>query len=45
MDDQTVYIQDDVPVLLDDEYFMRSAIRCAERAAADGEVPVGAVAV
>ena len=45
MDDQIVYIQDDVPVLLDDEYFMRSAIRCAERAAADGEVPVGAVVV
>lgn len=30
---------------LNDEYFMRSALRQAERAAAAGEVPVGAVAV
>ena len=28
-----------------DEYFMRAALRLAERAAVDGEVPVGAVAV
>ncbi len=30
---------------LNDEYFMRQALRQAERAAAAGEVPVGAVAV
>lgn len=31
--------------LFTDEYYMRAALRLAERAAADGEVPVGAVAV
>ena len=31
--------------LLGDEYFMRAALRLAERAAMNGEVPVGAVAV
>ena len=32
-------------LLLDDEYFMRQALREAEKAYADGEVPVGAVLV
>lgn len=43
--DVTPYIQDSKPVLFDDEHFMRAALRCAENAAAAGEVPVGAVAV
>ncbi len=43
--DFTNYIQNDTPVLFDDEHYMRAALRCAERAAAAGEVPVGAVAV
>ncbi|MDR1191102.1 MAG: tRNA adenosine(34) deaminase TadA [Verrucomicrobiales bacterium] len=29
--------------MFDDEYFMREALRAARRAAADGEVPIGAV--
>ena len=33
------------PILFDDSFFMRAALRCAEEAAAAGEVPVGAVAV
>lgn len=37
--------EEDVPVIFTDEYFMRSALRLAERAAEAGEVPVGAVAV
>ncbi|OGV51751.1 MAG: tRNA-specific adenosine deaminase [Lentisphaerae bacterium GWF2_44_16] len=32
-------------LVFDDEYFMRTALRQAETAAAEGEVPVGAVAV
>ena len=32
-------------ILFNDEYFMRSALRLAERAFEAGEVPVGAVAV
>lgn len=39
------YIEQSRPVLFDDEHFMRAALRCAETAAAAGEVPVGAVAV
>ena len=35
----------DEPVIFTDEYFMRAALRLAERAAEAGEVPVGAVAV
>ena len=38
-------IRDGVPVVFDDAYFMRAALRCARQAAAAGEVPVGAVAV
>lgn len=36
---------DELPEIFTDEYFMRAALRQAERAAAAGEVPVGAVAV
>ncbi len=43
--DITRYIENDGPVLLNDEYYMRAALRCAERAAEAGEVPIGAVAV
>ncbi|MBO5958914.1 MAG: tRNA adenosine(34) deaminase TadA, partial [Lentisphaeria bacterium] len=43
--DVTKYIENSQPVLFDDEHFMRAALRCAENAAAAGEVPVGAVAV
>ncbi|MDD3118546.1 MAG: tRNA adenosine(34) deaminase TadA [Victivallales bacterium] len=32
-------------IVFDDEYFMAAALRQAERAATEGEVPVGAVAV
>lgn len=35
----------DAPFFLNDEHFMRAALRCAENAADSGEVPVGAVAV
>ena len=39
-------IKDDREIILfNDEYFMRSALRLAERAFEAGEVPVGAVAV
>ncbi len=41
-------IDDDFPALssaLSDESFMRKALQMAERAAAEGEVPIGAVAV
>lgn len=38
-------IENGAPVLLDDGYFMRAAIRCAQKAADTGDVPVGAVAV
>ena len=38
-------MDEDTPVLFTDEYFMRAALRLAERAADAGEVPVGAVAV
>lgn len=38
-------IRDGMPVVLDDAYFMRAALRCARQAAEAGEVPVGAVAV
>lgn len=38
-------IENGTPVLLNDEYFMRAALRCAEKAAEAGDVPVGAVAV
>lgn len=38
-------IRDGVPVIPDDAYFMRAALRCARQAAEAGEVPVGAVAV
>jgi len=44
-DKPIVYIQDGRVCMFDDEYYMRQAIRCAENAAAAGEVPVGAVAV
>ena len=43
--DITKYIEDSQPIIFDDEHFMRAALRCAEIAAAAGEVPVGAVAV
>ena len=43
--DLNKYIEDEKIVLFDDEHFMRAALRCAETAAAAGEVPVGAVAV
>lgn len=43
--DVTKYVEDGQPVLFGDEHFMRAALRCAENAAAAGEVPVGAVAV
>ena len=43
--DITKYIEDSQPIIFDDEHFMRAALRCAENAAAAGEVPVGAVAV
>ena len=43
--DVTKYVEDGKPVLFGDEHFMRAALRCAENAAAAGEVPVGAVAV
>ena len=39
------HIEDSKPNLFDDEHFMRAALRCAQNAAAAGEVPVGAVAV
>lgn len=32
-------------IIFDDDYFMRSALRQAEQAAEEGEIPVGAVAV
>ena len=40
-----VYIENGSMVLFNEEYFMRQALLCAEKAAAAGEVPVGAVAV
>ncbi len=43
--DYTDYIKDEKPVVFHDEHYMRAALRCAERAAEAGEVPVGAVAV
>ncbi|MBR1998981.1 MAG: tRNA adenosine(34) deaminase TadA [Lentisphaeria bacterium] len=43
--DVTKYVENGQPVLFGDEHFMRAALRCAENAAAAGEVPVGAVAV
>ena len=43
--DVTKYVEDGQPVLFGDEHFMRAALRCAENAAAAGEVPMGAVAV
>lgn len=43
--DVTKYVENGQPVLFGDEHFMRAAMRCAENAAAAGEVPVGAVAV
>lgn len=43
--DMTKYVENGQPVLFGDEHFMRAALRCAENAAAAGEVPVGAVAV
>lgn len=45
MDNISRYIENDSPVIFDDEHFMRAALRCAEKAADAGEVPVGAVAV
>ncbi len=45
LQDYTNYTQNDSPFVFDDEHYMRAALRCAERAAAAGEVPVGAVAV
>ncbi len=39
------WIENERMMLFDDEHFMRAALRCAENAAAAGEVPVGAVAV
>ena len=36
---------EDAPIIFTDEHFMRAALRLAERAAEEGEVPVGAVAV
>lgn len=45
MENNRDIIIDAMPALFDDNYFMRMALRQAEKAAAAEEVPVGAVAV